>query len=171
VSGLTLDVNSSDPDGDILLFKYEVTGGQIIGEGGHVRWDFARVPLGSYKATVTVDDQHGATVSASKNITLATCNDCAPPCTYLSVSCPKDVNAGEPLVISLSMSGGEPYMNPTYNWSVSAGTIIKGQGTPTIEVDTADLVGQKVTATVEVNGLPPECQRIASCKVQIRKKD
>lgn len=172
-SGLTLDVivNSSDPDGDTLLFKYEVTGGQIISEGGHVQWDFARVPPGSYKATVTVDDQHGAKASASTNVRLEPCTSCDPPCSTLNISCPESVEEGQALFFTLSISGGEPDMKPTYNWSVSAGKIVKGQGTYTIEVDTTGLAGKQVIATVEVGDIPPECQRTASCEVQIRKKD
>jgi hypothetical protein len=171
-SGLTLDVivNYSDPDGDILLLKYEVTGGQIIGEGGHVQWNLARVPPGSYKATVTVDDQHGAKASAAINVSLEPCNTCDPPCTTLNISCPQSVEEGQSVVFSVSISGGEPDMKPTYIWSITAGTIIKGQGTSSIEVDTTGLAGKLVIATVEVGGLSPECQRTAAGDVQIRKK-
>ena len=73
------------------------------------------------------------------------------------------------LIISVGVSGGEPNIQPTYKWSVSAGTITTGQGTPTIVVDTKGLAGKEVTATVDVGGLNPACQRITSCEVQIRK--
>jgi hypothetical protein len=59
-------------------------------------------------------------------------------------------------------------MNVTYNWSVSAGTISSGQGTSSIQVDTAGLGGQTVTATVELGGLDPSCSRTASCTTGIR---
>jgi hypothetical protein len=55
----------------------------------------------------------------------------------------------------------------TYNWSVSAGTISGGQGTPSITIDTAGLGGQTVTATVEIGGLPPECDRTRSCSFTV----
>jgi hypothetical protein len=59
-------------------------------------------------------------------------------------------------------------MNPTYNWSVSAGTISSGQGTSVITVDTAGVGGQTVTATVELGGVDPACSRTASCTTSVR---
>jgi len=87
------------------------------------------------------------------------------------MSCPEDVEEGRALVFSVSLSGGDPNINPSCNWSVSAGKIVKGQGTYLIEVDTTGLAGKHVKAAVEVGGFPPECQRTTSCEVQIRKKD
>jgi len=55
----------------------------------------------------------------------------------------------------------------TFNWSVSSGTISSGQGTPSITVDTTGLGGQTVTATVEIGGLPPECDRARSCSFTV----
>ncbi|HEX8494428.1 MAG TPA: hypothetical protein VF658_16410 [Pyrinomonadaceae bacterium] len=51
----------------------------------------------------------------------------------------------------------------TYNWSISAGYITAGQGTPSITVDTSGLGGQTVTASVEVGGIPSSCVRVDSC--------
>jgi len=46
----------------------------------------------------------------------------------------------------------------TYNWSVSAGTIESGQGTPSIVVRTTSaMAGSNVTATVNVGGTDPTC--------------
>jgi hypothetical protein len=45
----------------------------------------------------------------------------------------------------------------TYHWTVSAGSISSGQGTPAITVDTTGLAGQNVTATVEIGGTDPSC--------------
>src|SRR5205823_13125607 len=64
---------------------------------------------------------------------------------------------------------GTPTVNPTYNWTVSAGTITSGQGTTSITVDTKGLGGQTVTATVEVGGVEPTCtNRTASCSSRVR---
>jgi len=60
--------------------------------------------------------------------------------------------------------------SPTYNWSVSAGTISGGQGTSSITVDTAGLGGQSVTATVDVGGFDPACSRSASCTTAVKPK-
>jgi hypothetical protein len=57
----------------------------------------------------------------------------------------------------------------TYNWSVSAGTITSGQGTPTITVDTANLAGQSITATLSVGGADPACSgTTASCTTAVK---
>jgi hypothetical protein len=52
-----------------------------------------------------------------------------------------------------------------YNWTVSAGMIIEGQGTPTIKVDITGLGGQTVRATLSMGGYPMDCSD--SCSVQI----
>ena len=49
-----------------------------------------------------------------------------------------------------------------YEWEVSAGKIMSGQGTPTIEVDTKDLSDINVTASVEIKGLPENCPKTFS---------
>ena len=56
-------------------------------------------------------------------------------------------------------------MTPVFNWTVSAGTIISGQGTDTIRVDTAGLAGQTVRATLSMGGYNLECS--ADCAVAI----
>jgi len=81
------------------------------------------------------------------------------------VSCPSDVDQGSPITFNSSVSSTA---SVTYNWSVSAGTISGGQGTPTITVDTASLGGQTVTATVELGGLDPACSRTASCSTSVK---
>jgi len=46
----------------------------------------------------------------------------------------------------------------TYNWTVSAGSIVSGQGTPVITVQTTpDMAGSNVTATVEFGNLCVAC--------------
>ena len=65
------------------------------------------------------------------------------------------------MTFTATVSGGSQ-TNVTYNWTVSAGSITNGQGTPSITVDTTGLVGQEVTATVEIGGdLCADCQRSA----------
>lgn len=56
-------------------------------------------------------------------------------------------------------------INPkvSYSWSVNAGTIVKGQDTAEITVaTTSELAGSSIKASVEVIGLPPNCERAAS---------
>ena len=159
-----LTANAADPDNDTLLYTWSVTGGTLSGDGRAVAWDLSGVNVGTYTATVTVNDGNNHTVTASTTVSVAECTGCVPPCPTVSVSCPSDVDEGQPVTITASVNDS----SITYNWSVSAGTITSGQGTSTITVDTAGLGGQTVTATLEVGGLAPSCSRTASCSTSVR---
>lgn len=73
-------------------------------------------------------------------------------CPIVGVSGPSGVTpAGEPAIFNSHVS--DKYNQPSYKWTVSAGTIIEGQGTPTIKVDTKGLKsGQIIIAVVTVSG-------------------
>jgi hypothetical protein len=90
-------------------------------------------------------------------------------CPTIFVTCPeKTVEVDEAITFSGSWAGGFPYMEPTYNWTVSAGKITAGQGTPTIRVDTKGLPDDtELSATFSVGGSPVECSRTASCTTKI----
>ncbi|HSE16546.1 MAG TPA: Ig-like domain-containing protein [Pyrinomonadaceae bacterium] len=171
-SEVTLVANASDPDSDQLLYTWSVTGGRLSGEGRQVTWDLSGVANGSYTATVEVNDGNQHTANGSTTVTVADCTGCVPPpppCPVVSVSCPTDVDANQPITYTASVSGGAPDATWTYNWSVSAGTISSGQGTSTITVDTTGLSGQSVTATVSIGGADPSCTgTTASCTTSIR---
>ncbi len=158
-----LTAAATDADNDTLLYTWSVTGGTLSGDGRTVAWDLSGVNPGTYTATVTVNDGNNHTVTDSETVTVAECTRCVPPCPTVSVSCPSEVRPGEPITITASAGDG----NVTYNWSISAGTITSGQGTNTIQVDTAGIAGQTVTATVEVGGLDPSCSRTASCSTSV----
>jgi hypothetical protein len=162
-----LTANASDPDGDTLLYTYSTTGGQITGDGPNVSWNLAGVTPGTYTATVEVDDGCGCVSFSSTTVTVNEC-DCVPLCPTITVDCPTAlVEQGTPATVTANVSGGPANMSVTYNWSVSAGTISGGQGTPSITVDTTNQGGQTITATVEIGGLAPECQRTASCSFTV----
>ncbi|HKG47995.1 MAG TPA: Ig-like domain-containing protein [Pyrinomonadaceae bacterium] len=171
-SEVTLVANASDPDNDQLLYTWSVTGGRLSGEGRQVTWDLSGVANGSYTATVEVNDGNTHTATGNTTVTVADCTGCVappPPCPVVSVSCPTDVEANQPITFTASVSGGAAGAAWTYNWSVSAGTISSGQGTPTITVDTANLSGQSVTATVSIGGADPSCTgTTASCTASIK---
>lgn len=162
-----LTAQATDPDNDTLLYTWSVTGGTISGEGRAVTWDLSSVNPGSYTATVEVNDGNQHTANATSTVTVAVCECAPPPCPTVSVSCPADVQQGSPITFNASVTGGPPDLAPTYNWSVSAGTISSGQGTSSITVDTAGIGGQTVTATVELGGVAPECSRTASCSTSV----
>ncbi|HEX9960691.1 MAG TPA: hypothetical protein VGB00_07160, partial [Pyrinomonadaceae bacterium] len=87
-----------------------------------------------------------------------------PPCTCptTSITGPSGVTTpGETMTFTANVSGGTAE-NITYNWTVSAGSIESGQGTPSITVRVpADLFSSNITATVEIGGtgLCAECPR------------
>jgi hypothetical protein len=162
-----LTANATDPDGDTLLYTYNVTGGRITGEGPNVTWDLDGVQPGTYTVNVEVDDGCGCVSFASTTVEVRDCT-CVPPCPNVTVTCSDSVEEGQPITFTANVTGGDTSVSPTYNWSVSAGTIASGQGTPSITVDTTGLGGQSVTATVNVGGYPPECQTSASCTTAVR---
>ena len=83
-------------------------------------------------------------------------------CPNVRVSSPDMVKESEALTFTVMVSGGDPNVTPTYNWSISAGTITSGQGTSTIIVETTGLGGQTATATVELGGYDRTCSSMAS---------
>ena len=92
-------------------------------------------------------------------------------CPTVSVSCPDTINTGEKPTFIVNVSGGDPNVTPTYNWTVSNGTISSGQGTSVIELDTSGLAGDSsITATVEVGGYDRACSVVNSCTTSVMKK-
>ncbi|MDQ1612913.1 MAG: hypothetical protein QOG00_2844 [Pyrinomonadaceae bacterium] len=109
-------------------------------------------------ARVTVDT--GASASAIQQ------------CPTVTVSCPDTAADGleSGLTFTANVSGGDPNVTPTFNWTISAGTISSGQGTSSIQVDTTGIGGQTVTATVDVGGFRRECSTSNSCTTSVAKK-
>lgn len=94
----------------------------------------------------------------------------AQSCPTVNVSCSSEVTAGNDATFSANVSGGDGNVTPTYNWTISNGTITSGQGTSTITVDTKDLTGT-ITATVDIGGYARECATSSSCTVSIAEKN
>jgi len=163
-----LTATYSDPDNDTLLYTWSVSGGKLSGEGKMVSWDLMGVNPGTYTASVEVNDGNAHMVPGSTTVTVAVCTGCKGPppvCPEISVSGPSEVDQGQPITFSSTLS---PDANVTYNWTVSAGTISGGQGASSITVDTAGLAGQTVTATLELGGLDPSFGRTRSASTGVR---
>ena len=73
--------------------------------------------------------------------------------------------AGDTIVFIAGTKGVEAHV--TYNWSLSAGTIISGQGTAKIQVNTEGLAGMYITASITLGGLPRNCVSSASSSVEV----
>ena len=92
----------------------------------------------------------------------------APDCPRVSVTCPDAVRPeNTPIRFSASVTGGKPTRELSYCWTVSKGTIIKGQGTAVIEVEAKGKDREGLTATVDIGGLDPSCAHIVSCSSAI----
>jgi hypothetical protein len=85
-------------------------------------------------------------------------------CPRVGVSCPSSFKEGEPIIFTVDVIGGDPKVVPSYNWSISAGRIIEGQGTSSIKVDTLGF-GQAFTGTVSISGFDQICPATASCSI------
>lgn len=48
-----------DPEGDVLMYNYTISGGRIVGAGAKVTWDLNGVMAGTYTITAGVDDGCG----------------------------------------------------------------------------------------------------------------
>jgi hypothetical protein len=165
-----LSANATDPDGDTLLYTYSTTGGRIVGDGPNATLDMTGVAPGTYTVTVEVDDGCGCIAFTSTTVEVSRCNcvdnPTPPPCPTVSVSCPDTGTVGTPVTFTASVSGGDPNVTATYNWTVSAGTISSGQGTSSITVDTTGVAGgSTITATVDVGGYDRSCSTSSSCTV------
>jgi hypothetical protein len=164
-----LSTKASDPEHDALSYLYKVNGGRITGQGANVNWDLSDVGPGTYTVSVDVNDGFGGITTAVTMVTIKNCPDCVEidNCPALSASCPDVVDVGQPITFTVSGYGQAKPAATGFNWTVSAGTITSGQGTPSITVRTQGLGGQNVTASLEVIGLDPSCPRIVSCTTSV----
>lgn len=164
-----LTANAVSPGGYPIKYKWTTDGGTIIGEGAAVTWNLAGLTPGYHKASldiVSVGSDGSCQAFSSVSVLVKPCVAVQPVCPAIEISCPTDVAPGQPLTFTSRYSGGIPAnVSPVYNWTVSAGTIIAGQGTDTIKVDTAGLAGQTVRASLSMGGYNLECA--ADCAVTI----
>jgi anthranilate phosphoribosyltransferase len=97
-----------------------------------------------------------------------------PDCPKVKVHSPDEVKKGDTITFTANVTGGDPDVTPTYNWSISASTIESGQGTSSIVVGTKEVEGNStITATVELGGYNRECgygSTVNSTTVSILKK-
>lgn len=164
-----LKAQGVSPEGKPLRYRWTTSGGRIEGDGTDVVWDLSGAQPGVYNAAVTVEsgpvDNPLCTAFTSTKVVVRTCPPPRPVCPNVSIYCPDVQQAGAPVTFTASVSGGTAGVTPVYNWTISAGTIISGQGTPTITVDTKGLEGRPINATVQVAGYNLECK--ASCQAAI----
>jgi len=150
-------------------YVWTTDAGRIEGNGSTATWSLDGVAPGYYRASLAASA--GATndecqVFASTLVTV----ECppVPECPKLQILCPSGIEAGQRLVFDSLVSGTLGSSPLVYNWTVSGGSIIDGQGSRAITVDTAGLEGQSVTATAALGGYDASNGRCsATCSVAI----
>jgi hypothetical protein len=150
-----------------ISYRWTSNAGRIEGNGANVAWDLSGVQPGSYKAYVEIDtgsDDEACQAFSSTAVLVKRCPPPPPVCPNVAIECPDRVVVGEPLTFRSTVTGGTAGVRQIYNWTVSAGSIIDGQGTDTIHVATTGLEGQSLTATLSMGGYELECT--ATCTVQ-----
>jgi hypothetical protein len=84
-------------------------------------------------------------------------------CPKITIECPTGIlETGKTYAVRVTVEGVKPESDMPYGWSVSNGEIVEGQGTRSLKIRIDD-PNKEVTATVEVNGIDPYCDRVASC--------
>jgi hypothetical protein len=90
----------------------------------------------------------------------------AATCPTITVDCPVEcLEGGETFTVTAKVSGADPTLKLSYNWSISAGEITGGQGTATMTA--VKIAGHTITATVEISGLESSCVNTASCSLTL----
>jgi hypothetical protein len=156
-----------------LRFTWTIDGVPLNTNGPTAMWDLSSATPGTHTASVVVEkiDFKANEQCTAFTSTKVVVRPCPPPpvvCPNVSIYCPDSVTLGAPVTFTANLSGGTANITPIYNWTVTAGTIISGQGTPTIQVDTTGLGGQSITANLSVEGYNLSCP--ASCSVQVPRK-
>lgn len=168
-SRVRLVANATTPSGQPLRYKWTTNGGRMVGTGASIVWDLSGAAPGAYQAVAEVDDgDPNCAAFSSVSVIVTACPPELPPpptCPTVEVTCPDSATENASVTFSATISGGSTDARPTYNWTVSAGRITSGEGTPSITVDTTGLAGQTIRATLDVGGYGMPCP--ASCTVSI----
>lgn len=164
-----LTANAVSPGGYPIKYRWTTSAGTVVGEGPVVEWNLAGLTPGYHKASLdiqSVGSDGSCQAFSSVSVLVNPCVVVQPVCPAIEIVCPTDIAMGQPITFTSRLTGGVPAnTNVVYNWTVSAGTIIQGQGTETIKVDTAGLGGQTVRASLSVGGYNLECA--ADCGVAV----
>lgn len=136
-----------------LTYEYTVTGGKIIGEGANVTWDLNGSRPQDYTITAAIKGKRGVSAATrTESITVRECQCCGYcVCPALSLTGGENVKAGETATFTANVEGGTA-IDLRYNWTISQGEIVEGQGTAEIKVKTSAEMTGNITATVEIVG-------------------
>ena len=150
-------------------YVWTTNAGRIEGNGATAIWTLDGVAPGYYSAglqTIGGTAYDECQVLASTLVRV----ECplVPECPRLQILCPSGVETGQRIVFDSLVNGSLGTSPLVYNWTISGGSIIDGQGTRSITVDAAGLEGQSVTATAVLAGYDTSNSRCsASCSVSV----
>lgn len=154
---VTLTTIARDPENDPLIYNYEVSAGQIVRDGAKAIWDLSVVEPGTYSITTTVDDGCGICVPPfTEQIRIVDCQNyqqLTPLCSHATVSANQStVKESETITFTGHVyTAGVDDEKLKYDWKISAGYILSGQGTKelTIEVPSRT-AGSYITASFDI---------------------
>ena len=170
-----LNANARTSSGAALRYRWTVNGGKLRSDGPNPTWDLAGLAPGVYQANVEVDDGRDLNCVAFASIPVIVI-DCPPPpppppvCPTVTISCPEAAKENEPVTFTAHLTGGTQTITPSYNWTVSGGRIMSGQGTLSITVDTTGLAGQTLRANLDVDGFGTPCPQTCAVAIPIVNK-
>lgn len=150
-----LTANAVSPDGNPIKYRWTTSGGVITGDGPTVTWDLTGLKPGYHKASLDIQSsgtEGECHAFSSVSVLVNPCPVIPPVCPTIEIVCPTNIGIDQPLTFTSRYTGGTPAITPAYNWTVSAGTIMEGQGTNTIKVNTTGLAGQTVRASLSMAG-------------------
>ena len=150
-----LNARAVSPGGYPIKYRWTTSGGVITGDGPEVIWDLTGLKPGYHKASLdisTASTDGACQAFSSVTVLVNPCPVIPPVCPTVEIVCPTNIGIDQPLTFTSRYSGGTPSITPAYNWTVSAGTIVEGQGTSSIKVDTNGLAGQTVRASLSMGG-------------------
>lgn len=162
---IKLTAHATSPSNNTIRYVWRVTGGQIEGEGPTVTWNLAGAGPGQHKAYLVITTGNGDEVCEALTNTMVTVKSVTikPTCPSVGIACPEQARVGQPVTFSSTLTGGSGNVPAIYNWTVSGGKIISGQGSSSITVDTTGMEGQTLRASLTMGGYEEECA--ATCAI------
>ncbi|PYS24372.1 MAG: hypothetical protein DMF72_06025 [Acidobacteria bacterium] len=144
---LEVFARATDSDGELSIKPAAQIGKIITLSKEHFTWDLTGVAPGVYSFTVTASDGKSELATKSVRVTVSACECIAAPqptpqptpaaiCPEISLSGPDTVKPGESFAVSAAVMRGSSETRHTYDWIVSEGEIVSGQGTSRVVIRT-----------------------------------
>jgi hypothetical protein len=162
-----LTAKAVSPSGKPIRYAWSVSKGRIEGEGANVAWNLAGAGPGQHKAFLIVNagtDNELCEATAVSVVEVRCVNRAKVTCPSVGITCPEQIAVGQPVTFTSTLSGGNGNVPAIYNWTISSGKIISGQGTKSITVDTTGMEGRAITASLSMAGYEDQC--LATCMIQ-----